>query len=336
MHNIRSWLIQLLLLATPVASFADNVASTPNSNGTSANASGRNQSDECKPLKTGDAPRIVNDSDAESPTGIARRYRVSATSNPKVFNLDLNIHLSPASPKLLDEAQKCFRQYESKLVDSNGVGLRVNLVNDPAVPSVTVGVAEDKGQGPTAATWTTKMTCPQYIHESLHYAGLVDTYDNDVDTSGKAKYDCRAIEKTTKSIMYNGGQALEEKTDVMLCECASDKCFDDESHAEPASASGTCPAGYKASFSNFRTMNESGLKNWKKQITEMPGQVLITRAAPSTATALTKALTMTLTKPFCNRGSTYFQCAKYSLQSSAQPGGCPEMPQTCKDGSWMQ
>jgi hypothetical protein len=332
---IRTWLFTLLFLSFSLSAFADSLASSPTTSPANS-ASSRDQNSECQPLSANQS-RVVNDTSQQSPTAIPRHYRVTGTKDPKVVNLDLNIHLNPPSPNALKDAQKCFRDFEDKLKapGANSPRLHVNLVDDPAVPSVNVAFGD--GSPLSAYHWTTNMTCPQYIHESLHFTGLVDTYDNEVDAQGKPRFDCRATEKTTKSVMFNGDQAFADKTETMMCDCQSDSCMDDEPTTKDVGPGGGCPAGYRGSRS-FRPMPPEALAQYKKQFksNSIPGQVLITRPPAEPTAALTKALTMTITQPFCNRGSTYFQCAKYSLQSSTQPGGCPDMPSMCKDGSWMQ
>lgn len=339
MQTKWTWIFLLLLLSSCLSAHADNTASTSASSTATSSASSRDQNTECKPLADKQS-RVVNDTSAQSPTAIPRRYRVTGTRDPKVVNLDLNIHLNPPSPESIAKAQQCFRDYEDKLKapGANGIKLHVNLVDDPAVPSVNVAIGQKDGTPLSAGRWNYNMTCPQFIHESLHLTGLVDTYSDEVDAQGNIRHDCRALEKTTKSVMFSGDQAFTDKTETMICDCASDKCMDDEVAIKEVSSGSGCPAGYKNAFGAFRGMDADGLARFKQQFksNSIPGQLLITRPPSEPTTALTKALTMTITQPFCIRGSTYFQCAKYSLQSSSQPGGCPDMPSICKDGSWMQ
>lgn len=316
----------------------------------------------CADMKPGES-RTVDEASRNSPTGVTRRYRVTRdTTNPRVYKVDLNIRFwgnqdyvqeqygrlgsgfgyfprhGETHQRFSQKAQECFRQMQGRLKDPDGNELHLNMTNDEAVPSNTVWIEKQNFRS-NASQWESQIDCPTIVHEALHLMGLCDGYhertlkahngqrEND-PTASQYRYDCRNTERDG-SVMNNQWDALEDRDDVLYCNCSSDGCRTAPSRHEVSTATGalTCPPGYSTFYSG--TAAQTSARNWGKFVVNEPGRVMISRrsSAPRPATTLLRAHTETILKPRCFRGY-YHRCTSNAYRTRTEDT-CLVQPPEC-------
>lgn len=303
-----------------------------------------NQDEECRDLKPGESRSVSEDSD-NSLTGVSRHYTVQRDKEKSnVYDINFNMYFVDKSSKgqgisnrdeynteTLKKVNSCFEKFNDKLRDHLGRKLRLKATyndKDSKVrpQMVEIGSTDRAHQ----FDWGNPSACETVIHEALHHAGLIDSYQEKEmkHPFGGKMFDCRHS-SNQENVMGDHLKALSSKTKVTVCVCRGGACMNSPSSV--SKGENKCPAEYDQVMSQDYATSQ--VPTLAREYGKSPGVMVIT-ADPkdNEKPAVTKNQVDTIQKPRCSR-SLYIACAKNAYRSSGKEG-CVDSPPGCSSGDF--